>query len=127
MLIWTKVDNVGNNRIAYMERAEYTVEGESFTFDIVQYSRDCKAEYHINIYSGKDYYYHTGMGEFKDRAKHAAENYLKLIMSGRKPRSICMYELEVGWDSFSDLKKGKRHPYPDFIPIVVDGKLVKPD
>lgn len=125
MLIWKKVTNV-DNEIAYMERAEYTVEGTPFTFDVVQYKQEGR-QYYIHIYNDEDYFYNTGMGEFKNRAKHAAENYLKLVMSGRKPRSIRMRELEIGWESFIDWKKGKRHPHPDFIPIVIDGKLVKPD
>ena len=124
MLIWKQVTNVEDG-IVYMERAEYTVEGTPFTFDVVQYESD--REYYIRIYNDEDYFYRTGMGEFKNRAKHAAENYLKLIMSGRKPRSIRMCELEVGWDSYIDWKRGKMHPHPDFIPIVIDGKLVKPD
>lgn len=125
MLIWNKVTNVDNG-IVYIERAEYTVEGTPFTFDIVQYKSEGR-EYYIRIYTNKDYFYSTGMGEFKNRAKHAAENYLKLIVSGREPRSIRMYELTVGWDRYIDWKKGKMTPHPDFIPIVINGKLVKPD
>lgn len=123
MLEWKRVNNAKYG-IAYMMRAEYMANGVPFTFDIVQYEpegRNYDGEYFVHIRDDKSYIFMVGEGKSENRAKHAAENYLKLVLAGRSPRSVHMWELEVGWESYKKLST------PDFIPVVVNGKLVKSD
>lgn len=123
MLEWKQVDNTKDG-IVYMTRAEYTARGIPFTFDIVQYEpegRYCDGGYFVHIRDDKSYIFMVGEGKSENRAKHAAENYLKLVLAGRSPRSVYMWELEVGWESYKKLSA------PDYIPVVIDGKLVRSD
>lgn len=121
MLKWDNA-NSKETKVKYMVRAEHMVEDVLFTFDVILYEPEGRyndGEYYLRIRDDKSLIFFTGMGEIEGRAKHAAENYLKLVLAKRNPRSVHMWELEVGWESY------KRLSAPDFIPVVSNGILIR--
>lgn len=115
MLKWTKVDNI-------TLMSECMADGVFLVFSVYgpgpkgYYS---EGEYYIKITVDGTLRFDMGMGKLEERAKHAAENFLKLVLSGRNHKDISTWELEVGWEFY------KRLSTPDFIPVVVDGRLVR--
>lgn len=90
MLKWIKVNNT-------TLRSECMVNDVLFVFSI--YGPKPKGyrnegEYYIEITANGALRFNIGMGKIEDRAKHAAENFLKIVLSGRHHRDISIWELE---------------------------------
>ena len=115
MLEWHKVNDE-------QIKAEYIGEGLicEFTIDGPNPTGRYEGNYSITIYANEICRFCIGTGKIINRAKHAAENYLKLGLSGRRLSSIHMWELTVGWEKY-------KNSTPDFIPIVVNGNLANGD
>lgn len=106
------------NKVPAIEMAEFKIRDKTYVFTIEK-CINIKKEYCVCV-SGPDGTTSCVMGEIVDRAKHGANNILKLILSGRRMSSICAWEFEVGWEHYLNF------PVAQFIPKVLNGRLVNP-
>lgn len=90
MLKWEKVNNT-------TRMSEYMADGVFFVFSVhgpTPKGYRNEGEYYIEITANGALRFNIGMGKIEDRAKHAAENFLKIVLSGRHYRDISIWELE---------------------------------